>query len=213
MKKIADIRKEYTLKELSIEMVAPNPFAQFESWFNEVLAAEVLEPNAVFLATASKAGIPSGRVVLLKGIEKNQLVFFTNYESQKGKELAENPVASLTFFWAELERQVRVVGEVKRMDESYSTNYFHSRPFESQLGAWASQQSSKIASRTIIEQNFESLKEKYQGKEIPKPAFWGGYGLQPHIFEFWQGRASRLHDRIFYEKSDKNNWVISRLAP
>ncbi len=189
------------------------PITQFESWFNEALASEIPEPNAMNLATVSQSGRPSSRIVLLKGIENNRFVFYSNYQSHKGKELEENPWCALTFFWPELERQVRIEGIVERTSEEKSTAYFQSRPVASQIGAWASPQSVVIADRSLLEKRMKDLEKKFEGHtSLPKPKQWGGFMVEPVMIEFWQGRRSRLHDRIVYTKQD-SNWKISRLAP
>jgi pyridoxamine 5'-phosphate oxidase len=211
-KEIAQIRKEYTLHGLDLSDIDSNPLTQFSQWFEEARQAEVPEPNAMHLTTVSAQGQPSGRIVLLKGLDETGFVFYTNYESHKGKNLAENPLASLTFFWAELERQVRIEGKVEKVSEEESTAYFHSRPHASQLGAWASPQSQTIESREVLENNFKELEEKYEEGKVPKPAHWGGFRLIPEQIEFWQGRPSRLHDRILYQK-EGGDWMINRLAP
>jgi pyridoxamine 5'-phosphate oxidase len=208
---IADLRQDYSLKTLDEKNVLSNPIEQFKVWFEEAQNAQIHEPNAMFLATVHQ-NKPSGRVVLLKGIELENFVFFTNYNSRKGKEILENQHVSLTFLWVELERQVRIEGIATKADESYSTHYFHSRPRKSQLGAIASPQSQKIENRDVLEKQFEEFEKKYENQEIPKPEDWGGYFVKPSLIEFWQGRRSRLHDRILYENID-NLWQISRLAP
>lgn len=209
---IADIRKEYTLDALDVYSTAPSPFVQFNTWFGEALKSDVLEPNAMVLSTVHQSK-PSSRVVLLKGLENNLFIFYTNYMSAKGKHLAENPHANLLFFWPELERQIRIEGTVSKVDESISDLYFQSRPFESKLGAHASPQSQEIQDRTLLEIHMQELRSKYEGKEVPRPTHWGGYGLNPVYFEFWQGRASRLHDRIVYTLDINQTWNKSRLAP
>jgi len=210
---IASIRKEYKLKSLSEKEVTSDPFDQFGIWFKEAIEAETLEVNAMILSTSTINAKPSGRVVLLKDFDQNGFVFFTNYGSQKGAELLENPHASLTFFWPQLERQVRIEGIVEKVSESESKEYFNSRPFESKVGAWVSAQSSIINSREELENKFATLAEEFKQKgEVSKPDFWGGYRLKPSFVEFWQGRPSRLHDRICYE-SKGNVWEIFRLAP
>ena len=209
---ISNLRKDYTFKELQKKSVSKNPFEQFSKWFDDVVKTKIEQPNAMILATASKDGIPSARVVLLKGIEQNGFRFFTNYDSQKGRELIENPSASLLFFWYELERQIRISGKVEKVSIKESEEYFKTRPYESQLGAWASDQSKIIINREFLEKKFSELKMKYREGEVPLPPYWGGFKLIPHSFEFWQGRENRLHDRIAYSK-EKEEWKIERLSP
>lgn len=209
---IADIRKDYKQHSLNEADVAADPFEQFGRWWNDAIAAEVEEVNAMTLATASKDGIPSARIVLLKGYDKQGFVFFTNYESTKGKELMANPQAALVFFWKELERQVRIEGSVEKVSSEESDEYFHSRPEGSRIGAWSSPQSAIIANRTIIETNVTQYSKRFEGHEIPRPEHWGGYRVIPNKFEFWQGRSSRLHDRFQY-KQENEVWTKHRLAP
>jgi len=210
---IADLREEYSRQQLDEHSVESNPLAQFKNWFQEALDAKSKEANAMTLSTVSSDGQPHGRIVLLKGIENGSFAFFTNYQSGKGHELDANNKAALTFFWAELERQVRVEGVVTRIGEAESTEYFHSRPAGSQIGAWVSQQSTEIPNRQYLEKKTEEFKVKFEGvNKIPKPVYWGGYQLAPHRIEFWQGRPSRLHDRILFEKAG-NAWGIKRLSP
>ena len=211
-KSINNLRREYKLNILSEETVQKNPFNQFEEWFKEVLKVGLIEPNAMMLATADDNAKPSVRVVLLKGLSKKGFTFFTNYTSRKGKNLTENSSASLLFFWAELERQVRVEGEIKKISKVESQKYFNTRPIESRLAAWASEQSKTIPGRDYLDAKFEIFKREFKGKQIPLPPDWGGFRLVPEYFEFWQGRESRLHDRICYKKS-KSSWKIFRLAP
>lgn len=209
---IADIRKDYKQHSLNEADVAADPFEQFDRWWNDAIAAEVEEVNAMTLATASKDGTPSARIVLLKGYDKQGFVFFTNYESSKGKELMANPQAALVFFWKELERQVRIEGRVEKVSSEESDEYFHSRPEGSRIGAWSSPQSAIIANRTIIETNVTQYTKRFADHEIPRPEHWGGYRVIPNKFEFWQGRSSRLHDRFQY-KQENGVWTKHRLAP
>jgi len=213
-KNIATIRQEYTLMELDEREVNKNPIEQFNKWLAEALASSLHEPTAMHIATVDSSGRPSGRIVLLKGVEENGFVFYTNYESRKGRQLMEHPQACLTFFWAELERQVRIEGSIQKVSPEKSDEYFNSRPAGSRLGAIASPQSTKIESRGSLEARFAKVIDSYKDQEIIRPENWGGFVLIPQYFEFWQGRASRLHDRIVYEaKEDSQEWVISRLAP
>jgi len=209
---IANLRKDYTLQGLSESDVDADPFRQFQVWFNAALAANLLEPNAMTLATATKDGKPSARIVLLKGFDERGFVFYTNYESRKGYELAENPQAALVFRWAELERQVRVEGLVEKCSVVESDAYFHSRPVGSQLGACVSQQSQVIDSREVLEARLEELMLENANREVARPAYWGGYRLNPSAIEFWQGRRNRLHDRLRYRLTD-GGWLIERLSP
>lgn len=209
---LANSRKDYTLKTLEIESVQDNPLAQFKIWFEEALAAKALEANAMHLSTVEADGKPSARIVLLKELDEQGFVFFTNYKSRKGKALEENPFVALTFFWPELERQVRVEGKVQKVSIEESATYFHSRPRGSQLGAWASPQSQEIENRAVLEENLEKIEQQFTGQEIDLPTFWGGYVVIPTYIEFWQGRSNRLHDRIVFVK-EGNNWVKKRLAP
>jgi len=210
---VADLRKEYTLQGFSEVDADVNPFKQFQKWFDQALRAQLPEPNAMTVATANFDGKPSARIVLLKEFDEQGFVFYTNYQSHKGQNLAQNPWAALVFWWAELERQVRIEGRVEQVSAAESEAYFHSRPLGSQLGAWASPQSQVIDSRDVLEQRLQELKLKYQNLEIPRPAHWGGYRVIPTAIEFWQGRPNRLHDRLHYRRGDDGNWVIERLAP
>lgn len=210
---IADLRKDYTLEDLSETEVNPNPFIQFKQWFEQALSAQLPEPNAMTIATATPDGKPSARMVLLKDCDERGFVFFTNYNSRKGQELAENPQAALVFWWAELERQVRIIGHVEKVSEAESDKYFYSRPENSRLGAWASHQSEAIASREVLEQNLQKLHHQYENQEIPRPSHWGGLRVIPTEIEFWQGRPSRLHDRLLYTRLDAQSWKIQRLSP
>jgi pyridoxamine 5'-phosphate oxidase len=211
-KNIQEIRRNYKLKSLDIKDVSINPFVQFETWFNETLRAGLLEPTAFILATSTLQGKPSARTLLLKEFDEKGFCFYTNYNSRKGKELKENNQASMLFFWPELERQIRIEGSTVKLLPEKSFEYFDTRPFKSRIGAWASEQSSVISGRmTIIKKFFEYL-IKFHGNNVPLPPFWGGYRLIPEEFEFWQGRANRLHDRIRY-KIKGNSWSIERLSP
>lgn len=210
---IAAIRKEYKQHTLNESDVAANPLAQFNTWWQEATKSEIDEVNAMTLATASADGLPSARIVLLKGYDQNGFVFFTNYNSFKGQQLEENPRACLVFFWKELERQVRITGLIHKVSTEESDTYFHSRPESSRIGAWASPQSQVIENRIQLEEKEKELTATFEGKEIPRPLHWGGYRVQPLIMEFWQGRPSRLHDRIQYTMDDAGGWKIERLAP
>ena len=193
---------------------ADDPFIQFSRWWDEAIASQITEVNAMTLATATKSGVPSARIVLLKGFsEDTGFTFFTNYQSHKGKELEENPKAALIFFWKELERQIRIEGDVEKISEEESDMYFNSRPAGSRIGAWASPQSQPVINREVIEKSFTEFSEKFKGIQIERPANWGGYNLKPNKLEFWQGRASRLHDRLEYNLATNGSWVIQRLAP
>lgn len=209
---IADIRKDYQLKSLSEVDVAKNPFTQFALWWDEAVASAIDEVNAMALSTVSSEGKPSSRIVLLKGYDEQGFVFFTNYNSDKGKQIEEQRYVSLLFFWKELERQVRIEGMATKIAAEASDAYFNSRPAGSRLGAWASPQSQKIENRTVLEHELERVAAQYGSENIPRPSHWGGYCVLPSRIEFWQGRSSRLHDRILYENVD-SVWQISRLAP
>ncbi|HTF29368.1 MAG TPA: pyridoxamine 5'-phosphate oxidase [Flavitalea sp.] len=212
MPSIADIRKDYKLQSLT-EKDVQSPFDLFEKWWQEALAADIDEVNAMTLATASIDGVPSARIVLLKGYNEKGFVFFTNYESYKGRQLEENPRAALIFFWKELERQVRVTGIVEKTSDQESDEYYASRPEGSRLGAWASPQSQVIADREWLEQNEKQFRSKFDGQPIPRPACWGGYRVKPVTIEFWQGRSSRLHDRLQFNLLGDGVWSLERLAP
>jgi pyridoxamine 5'-phosphate oxidase len=209
---IQDLRKNYKLKSLDQKEVLENPFEQFSLWFEEAMNSQLPEPNAMILATASKEGIPSVRTLLLKGFDEKGFIFYTNYESRKGKELAGNNNASILFFWAELERQVRLEGTVTKISEEESKIYFDTRPYKSRIGAWASNQSEVIENRFYIVKKFLKYFVKFHSKDIPLPPYWGGYILKPVVFEFWQGRANRLHDRVRYS-NENGKWKIERLSP
>ena len=210
---LADMRKDYGLAGLLEKDVAKNPFRQFEKWFAEAEAAKVHEPNAMTLATVGRDGRPSARTVLLKAVDGRGFVFYTNYESVKGRQLADNPRAALLFPWLPMERQVVVEGEVTRVSREEAEVYFHSRPRASQLGAWASPQSTVVAGRAVLDESFKVVERKYEGKEVPLPPQWGGYRLSPETIEFWQGRRSRLHDRLRYRREPNGDWVLERLSP
>ena len=207
------MRKEYTQRALDITDVATDPVQQFTQWFDEATKSQVPEANAMHLATVSATGKPSGRIVLLKGIEDQKFLFYTNYQSRKGQEMTHTPYVSLTFFWPELERQVRIEGTVSQVDQQISTDYFHSRPRDSQIGAWTSPQSEPIENRSVLDERKETFTQQFAGQEVPKPPHWGGYAVTPEAVEFWQGRRSRLHDRIFYQLTHEGQWHIQRLAP
>lgn len=210
---IADIRKDYKLRSLSEKEAAASAVDQFDKWWQEAVHSEIDEVNAMTLATASADGIPAARIVLLKGFNERGFVFFTNYESFKGMQLAENPRACLVFFWKELERQVRITGLVEKVSEEESDIYFNSRPEGSRIGAWASPQSQVIESRGWLEEREKIYTKDFTGKPLKRPAHWGGYRVKPITIEFWQGRPSRLHDRLQYTLQGENSWKIERLAP
>ena len=211
---LADLRKNYTLTGLSEADVDANPIKQFQIWFQQALDAHLLEPNAMTLATATADGKPSARIVLLKGVSENGFVFYTNYQSQKGKQLIANPYGALVFLWKELERQVRIEGKVEQLSPQESEAYFQSRPKASQLGALASAQSRVIVSREVLDRKLVDLQTQYQNDAtIPRPEHWGGFKVIPNRIEFWQGRPSRLHDRLVYNLQDDRSWQITRLAP
>jgi pyridoxamine 5'-phosphate oxidase len=211
-KNISTIRQDYLLASLQEEDTFDDPILQFHKWFQEAVDSAIDEVNAMTLATVDASHKPHARIVLLKGVEENQFVFFTNYHSHKGHQIDSNANVSLVFFWKELQRQVRIDGVIEKISEKESTDYFHSRPKESQIGAWASHQSQILETRAALENRFAELTKEYSTKAVPKPPHWGGYGLNPTSIEFWQGRASRLHDRILYEIVD-GNWTKVRLNP
>ncbi len=209
---LSDLRKEYTLAGLDLTDVLPDPMAQFRRWFDAALSAGVPEPNAMHLSTVSADGRPDGRIVLIKDVSAAGFVFYTNYESRKGKELLGQPFAALTFFWPELERQIRIEGRVETVSDAESDAYFASRPRGSQIGAWVSHQSRIIASREVLEIRQRDLEAQFADQPVPRPPYWGGFRLVPDGLEFWQGRPSRLHDRIQYRKAE-TDWVLERLSP
>ena len=210
-KKLAEIRGKYSEYQLNKSNISKDPYKQFSLWMDEVLKMKIIEPNAMVLATSDENNFPSARVVLLKEVKEGKFIFYTNYESKKGHDLSVNPKASLLFFWRELGRQIRISGTITKTTKEESENYFTSRPYESQISAWASKQSSIITNRKFLDDKFKEIKTKYTEK-IPLPSFWGGYKLLPNRFEFWQGRENRLHDRIAYI-SENDSWKIVRLSP
>jgi pyridoxamine 5'-phosphate oxidase len=213
---LADIRREYSLAGLRRADLDADPIAQFQKWFRQTtkaLAQKEIDVNAATLATVDKQGKPSARIVLLKGLDERGFIFFTNYASRKGRELAENPNASLVFYWQQLERQVCVAGLAKKISRAESEKYFKSRPRDSRLAAWASTQSDVVKDRTALEAKWNEMSSKFPGEEIPLPPNWGGYVLKPERIEFWQGRPGRLHDRFRYTRPKNNSWKLERLAP
>jgi pyridoxamine 5'-phosphate oxidase len=209
---LADLRREYIKNGLLESDIDKDPFRQFSLWFEQASNAGIMEPNAMSHATVSPDGQPSMRVVLLKGVDDKGFIFFTNYESRKGKDIELNPKSSLLFFWGELERQVRIEGTIEKISQESSKAYFDSRPEGSRIGAWSSNQSEVVASRDVLEARFDENMSRFAGKDIPMPDYWGGYRLVPTMLEFWQGRGSRMHDRIRYRLVD-NTWLIDRLSP
>lgn len=210
---IAAIRQEYLLASLTEEDTFDDPILQFQKWFKEAVNAGIDDVNAFSLATVDALHKPHNRIVLLKGLEEEEFVFFTNYHSHKGREIEQNPNVAMNFYWVELQRQVRIEGTIKKISAKASEEYFHSRPVESQLGAWASYQSEVLNHRGDLDQRFEALKQQYEGMEIPCPPHWGGYAITATRVEFWQGRMSRMHDRIAYEKQQDQSWSRCRLNP
>ena len=213
MTTLADLRRDYASRALTEDAADADPLRQFGAWFDEALQSQLIDVNAMTLATASPGGEPAARIVLLKGVDESGFVFYSNYESAKGRDLAANPRACLLFFWAELERQVRISGAVTRTTSEESETYFHSRPFESQIGAAISDQSRTVSDRSRLEKRYAEAAAKYQGSIVPRPDHWGGYRVKPETIEFWQGRKSRLHDRLLYSRQPDGSWSRSRLEP
>ncbi|MEX1276400.1 MAG: pyridoxamine 5'-phosphate oxidase [Bacteroidota bacterium] len=209
---LAHLRREYSMRPLNEQEVDRNPFVQFQHWFDEAVRVETIEPNAMVLATSSPGGLPSARMVLLKGFDELGFLFFTNFESRKAEELHRNPHAALLFYWGELSRQVRIEGEVEAASRDESEEYFRTRPLESRIGAWASKQSSVIPGREYLEERVTRIKQQFPGNDVPLPPFWGGFRVKPAAFEFWQGRENRLHDRLRYSRQGEG-WVLERLSP
>ncbi|MCB0402302.1 MAG: pyridoxamine 5'-phosphate oxidase [Flavobacteriales bacterium] len=207
-----EIRRDFSGKPLQEDTVQQDPFRQFEIWFEEAVNAQILDPQAMTLATVNEAGQPSARVVYLRGTQDGAFIFYTNYRSNKARDLEQHPKAALNFLWRGLDRQIRIEGVVHQVDPQVSDNYFAGRPRESQIGAWASQQSHQLKNREELEEQVKVYTNKFEGQEVPRPDFWGGYMLIPHQVEFWQGRPNRLHDRILYALEGKG-WTISRLSP
>ncbi len=212
MPDLQGLRKEYTRAGLREADLAPDPIEQFRRWFGEAIAAGLHEPNAMTVATSTPDGRPSARVVLLKGFDERGFVFYTNHEGRKGRELEENPYCALVFYWGELERQVRIEGRASRVPGEESDAYYESRPRGSRLGAWASAQSREVGDRATLEEGLRSLEAEYEGRDVPRPPFWGGYRVEPEAVEFWQGRENRLHDRLVYRRAP-GGWEVVRLQP
>lgn len=210
----SNLRTNYQGDLLDEKLVLKNPVKQFEEWFNEAIKSNMPDPNAMALATAGKNGMPSVRIVLLKDFDEKGFTFYTNHNSQKGKEISENPNGSILFFWPQLHRQIRIEGALEQIHPAVSEKYFNERPFESRISAWISPQSAIVDNKAALEKGYKDFEKKYEGKEIPYPTFWGGYCLKPIKFEFWQGQPNRLHDRIqYYLHSEDQLWNIKRLAP
>lgn len=213
MSDIGDLRREYSKAALDLDSVNDNPYLQFKQWFREAQEADVLEPNAMVLSTVDGSGQPFQRTVLMKALDERGIVFYTNYKSRKAQQISENARVCILFPWYALERQVIITGRAEKVSTKESMAYFASRPFGSRLGAWVSQQSSIITSRSILEMKLAEMKRKFRNGKVPLPDFWGGYRIVPDSYEFWQGRQSRLHDRIMYSPDDEHNWKIQRMAP
>lgn len=213
MKDIADIRQDYRMAALDKEATGDDPILFFTQWFMEAQKAEISEVNAMTLATAGADNVPDARIVLLKGLEENEFVFYTNYNSTKGENISQNPNVCLVFFWKELERQVRIKGTARKTDFKTSEAYFHSRPVGSQIGAWSSPQSQEINDRSILDERYAQYEQEFSGKDVPLPEHWGGYAVKPTSIEFWQGRSSRMHDRILFTLEENGSWKKHRLAP
>jgi len=212
-KPISGIRREHALRGLSEAEADPDPFRQFDAWLDDVFKANLPDPNAMTLATIGADGQPAARIVLLKGFSRDGFVFHTNYESRKGRELAENPYAAACFWWSELDRQVRIEGTAERLSDEESDAYFETRPRESQLAAWTSKQSRTLKDRRELEQRFTDVTSRYKDKSVPRPPHWGGFRIRPTVIEFWQGRRQRLHDRLRYWQDGEGKWVRERLSP
>lgn len=210
---INTVRRDFADRPLNVEEVSSNPYVFFEKWFDEAVGAEALDPFAMTLTTVNAKGIPGATVVYMRDISDNGLVFYTNYNSRKGKDIEENPNVSVNFFWVELDRQIRFTGVAEKVSNSLSDQYFAQRPRESRISAWASDQSSSIPNREYLEERFKFFKEKFKDKEVPRPPHWGGYLIKPKVIEFWQGRPNRLHDRIVFSKAKDGSWATKRLAP
>ncbi len=211
-KSIADLREEYTKASLTTEEASKDPIQQFMNWFENAVSSEIHEPNAMNLATYNNGKV-SSRIVLLKGVEKGEFLFYTNYESDKGQQIVAHPQVALTFFWPELERQVRIEGTAEKVSEEVSDEYFKSRPRPSQIGAWVSPQSKPISKRDVLDERLKDIEAQFEGEEVDRPPHWGGFAIKPNLIEFWQGRPSRLHDRLCYTQLETGGWKIERLAP
>ena len=209
---INSLRHDFAKQKLDETDINPNPFFQFAKWFEEAVGAQILDPNAMTVCSSTKDGKPSARILLLRNFSENGFVYYTNYNSRKGSEIAVNPQCALLFFWPELERQIRIEGTVQKQTAEESDKYFNSRPRESKLGAWTSEQSKVIANRNVLNEKYEALSKQYPDEHVPRPPYWGGYLLKPVSIEFWQGRPNRLHDRILYTL-ENNKWKIERLSP